>query len=278
MGFGILDHLLDVGVGKPARSLDADLLLLAGGLVLGGDADNAVGVDVERDFDLRHAARRGRNALQVETAQRLVVGRHLAFALEHIDGDGGLVVLGGGENLAFLVGMVVLRSISRVKTPPRVSMPSDSGVTSSRSTSLTSPFSTPPWIAAPMATTSSGLTPLCGSLPNSCLTASCTLGMRVMPPTRITSSIWLRGDAGILQRLLHRADGLLDQIIHQAFQLGAGDLDGEMLGARRIRGDEGQIDFGLLRARKLDLGLFRRVLQALQAPGGRSAGRCRSPS
>jgi len=36
----------------------------------------------------------------------------------------------------FLVGMVVLRSISRVNTPPSVSMPSDSGVTSSSNTSL----------------------------------------------------------------------------------------------------------------------------------------------
>src|ERR1044072_3225852 len=52
-------------------------------------------------------------------------------------------------------------------------MPSESGVTSSRSTSLTSPLSTPPWIAAPTATTSSGLTPLCGSLPISSLTFSC---------------------------------------------------------------------------------------------------------
>ena len=43
----------------------------------------------------------------------------------------------------FLVGIVVLRSISRVNTPPSVSMPSDSGVTSSSSTSLTSPCSTP---------------------------------------------------------------------------------------------------------------------------------------
>ena len=85
----------------------------------------------------------------------------------------------------------MLRSIRRVNTPPSVSMPSDSGVTSSSSTSFTSPLSTPAWIAAPMATTSSGLTPLCGSLPNSSFTASCTLGMRVMPPTRITSSIWL---------------------------------------------------------------------------------------
>ena len=40
----------------------------------------------------------------------------------------------------FLVGIVVLRSIRRVNTPPSVSMPSDSGVTSSSRTSLTSPL------------------------------------------------------------------------------------------------------------------------------------------
>eukprot|EP00959_Pyramimonas_sp_CCMP1952_P178358 3728319-Pyramimonas_sp.AAC.2 len=45
----------------------------------------------------------------------------------------------------FLVGMVVLRLMRRVKTPPRVSMPSDSGVTSSSRMSFTSPRSTPPW-------------------------------------------------------------------------------------------------------------------------------------
>ncbi len=89
----------------------------------------------------------------------------------------------------FLVGIVVLRSIRRVNTPPSVSMPSDSGVTSSSSTSLTSPFSTAPWTAAPMATTSSGFTLRAGSRPKNCFTASMTLGMRVMPPTRITSSI-----------------------------------------------------------------------------------------
>ena len=54
-------------------------------------------------------------------------------------------------------------------TLPLVSMPSDSGVTSSSRTSLTSPFSTPAWTAAPMATTSSGLTPLWASLPGQAL-------------------------------------------------------------------------------------------------------------
>ncbi len=86
-----------------------------------------------------------------------------------------------------LVGMVVFFWMSLVITPPSVSMPSDSGVTSSSSTSLTSPFSTPAWIAAPTATASSGLTSLRGSLPKNSRTLSTTFGMRVMPPTRITS-------------------------------------------------------------------------------------------
>ena len=82
----------------------------------------------------------------------------------------------------------MLRSISGVATPPYVSMLSVSGVTSSSTTSLTSPLSTPAWIAAPIATTSSGLTVLFGSLLNSLRTASCTAGIRVIPPTSTTSS------------------------------------------------------------------------------------------
>jgi molecular chaperone DnaK len=66
----------------------------------------------------------------------------------------------------------VFRDINDVKTPPSVSMPRESGVTSSSRRSLTSPANTPAWIAAPTATTSSGLTPRCGSLPNSSLTIS----------------------------------------------------------------------------------------------------------
>ena len=89
------------------------------------------------------------------------------------------------------VGMVVLRAISVVITPPSVSMPSESGVTSSSSTSFTSPASTPACTAAPTATTSSALTPLCGSRSKSSCTTCCTRGMRVEPPTSTTSSIWL---------------------------------------------------------------------------------------
>mmetsp|Transcript_21887 Transcript_21887/g.49565 ORF Transcript_21887/g.49565 Transcript_21887/m.49565 type:complete len:262 (+) Transcript_21887:731-1516(+) len=83
--------------------------------------------------------------------------------------------------------MVVLRGISLVMTPPRVSMPSERGVTSRSRMSFTSPLSTPPWMAAPMATTSSGFTPREGFLPKKFSTVSCTLGILVIPPTRMTS-------------------------------------------------------------------------------------------
>src|SRR5260221_14054958 len=64
--FGFLDHLLNVGVIEAARRLDAVLLLLARALVLGADVDDAVGVYLERDLDLRHAEGRRRDPNEVE--------------------------------------------------------------------------------------------------------------------------------------------------------------------------------------------------------------------
>ncbi|RNA39293.1 hypothetical protein BpHYR1_005078 [Brachionus plicatilis] len=65
--------------------------------------------------------------------------------------------------------MVVLRLIKAVMTPPAVSMPSDSGATSSNSKSCTasdlSPVRMAAWTAAPYATASSGLIDLFSSLP-----------------------------------------------------------------------------------------------------------------
>ena len=164
----------------------------------------------------------------------------------------------------FLVGMVVLRSIRRVNTPPSVSMPSESGVTSSSSTSFTSPLSTPAWIAAPSATTSSGLTPRCGSRPKKVFTVSITFGIRVMPPTSTTSAMSEARQAGIFQRLLAGADGALDQVLDQRLQLGPGELDVEVLRPRLVGRDERQVDLGLRGRAQLDLRLLSRFLEPLQ--------------
>jgi hypothetical protein len=88
-----------------------------------------------------------------------------------------------------MVGIVVFLWINLVKTPPIVSIPKESGVTSNKSTSFTSPVNTAPWMAAPIATASSGLTPLFGAFPKNSLTLSYTFGILVIPPTNKTSSI-----------------------------------------------------------------------------------------
>ena len=73
--------------------------------------------------------------------------------------------------------------------PPIVSRPSDSGITSSSSqSSLRSrlPASLLAWIAAPSATTSSGLRLVSGGWPKNSATARRICGMRVAPPTSTT--------------------------------------------------------------------------------------------
>src|SRR5947208_2160038 len=88
-----------------------------------------------------------------------------------------------------LVGIVVLRGISTLTMPPSVSIPSDSGVTSRSSMLVIPPARICAWTAAPSATTSSGLSWLCGVLPNSSRTRRRRSGTRVEPPTRTTSSM-----------------------------------------------------------------------------------------
>ena len=80
--FGVLHHSIDLVLGEAALVVgDRDLVLLSRRLVLGRNVENAVGVDVECDFDLRNAARRWRNARQLEFAEQIVVFGHRALAL-----------------------------------------------------------------------------------------------------------------------------------------------------------------------------------------------------
>ncbi len=88
-------------------------------------------------------------------------------------------------------------------------------------------------MAAPTATTSSGLTPLCGSLPNNCFTMSCTFGMRVMPPTKTTSLISAAVRPASFQRHPARLDGLLPQVVDQRLVTGASQLMVRCLGPER---------------------------------------------
>ena len=78
-------------------------------------------------------------------------------------------------------------------------MPRLCGVTSRRSSSGVLSINAAAWIAAPRATTSSGCTPLHGSIVKNSATLRWTRGMRVMPPTSTTSSSSLLSRPALLR-------------------------------------------------------------------------------
>ena len=95
-------HALDVVLAERRAARDGHGLLLAGAEVLGRHVHDAVGVDVERDLDLRDAARSRSEPGQLEHAELLVVRGDLALALEDLDLHRRLVVVSGGEDLRAL--------------------------------------------------------------------------------------------------------------------------------------------------------------------------------
>ena len=68
----------------------------------------------------------------------------------------------------------------------------------------------------------------------------------------------------VLQRLFHRRQGPLHQIVDQLLELGPGQRHVEMLGAGLVGRDERQVDFGGHGGRQLHLGFFRGLFQPLQ--------------
>ena len=89
---------------RPLSLVMVILLLLAGGLLDGRHVEDAVGVNVEGDIDLGHAAGHRGDAVEVELAEHVVVLGHGALALEDLDEHAGLVVGVGGEGLRLLGG------------------------------------------------------------------------------------------------------------------------------------------------------------------------------
>src|SRR5882724_549745 len=90
--FGLHAHLLGFFLGQAAGSSDSDGLLLIGGFVLGAYVENAVGVDVEGDLDLRQSSGRRRNAIQLELAEGAIIVGEFALALQYVNLHAWLVV------------------------------------------------------------------------------------------------------------------------------------------------------------------------------------------
>ena len=166
----------------------------------------------------------------------------------------------------FLVGIVVLRSMSLVMTPPSVSMPSESGVTSRRSTSFTD------WSPVRIARLYRGADGdhfvRVHALVRHFAENLFDFALHRRHAGRAADEHDLvdlaRGKFAILDRLAARLDAPVDQVLHERFEFCAGERHVEVLGTARVGGNERQIDVCLHRRRKFDLRLFRGLFEPLE--------------
>ena len=265
MGLGVLDHAIDFVVGQSRGAGDGDLLLLAGAQVLGGDVHNAVGIDVERDLDLRHATARGRNAGELEATKCLVVTCHRALALQDMNLDGRLVVSCGRVNLGLAGrdGRVAVDHL-RHDAAERLNTKRQRGdIEQQDALNITSENA-----ALNGCTHGNNLV---GVDRHVRLLARDGLdellhGRHTGGATNQDDLVDLAGRvASVLQRLLDRLAATIEQVTGDALELSTCQRVVEVLRAGSVCRDERQVDVGLRDGRQLDLGLLGSFLQALQS-------------
>ena len=264
VGLGIADHALDLVVRQAGAGLDDDAIFLAGRLILGRDVQDAVSVDIEGHLDLRHTARRRRDVLQVELTERLVGLRHFALALQHMHGHCGLIVVSGREGLLGLgrnrgvlldqLGHHTAQGLDAQAQRRHVEQQHILDLTAEH-TALNGRTDRDRLI---------GIHILTRLLAEEFTHLLLHLGHTGLATDQQHVIDLTDAQPGILERYPARRNGLLDQILDQRFQLGAGQLQIQVLRSAGIGSDVRQIDFTLLAGGQLDLGLFRRFLEPLQ--------------
>ena len=260
----IFDGALDIRFGQPRRRLDPDALLRVRRLVLRGDVQDPVRIDVEGHFDLRHTTRRGRDALKLELAEGLVVLRHRALALRDVDFDGRLIVGCRRERLALASrdGRIAIDERRR-DTTERLDRERQRGdieqqdvfdfagedATLDRRTQRDDFIR----VDRPVRLLAKELF---------------DLRLDERDPRRATDEHDLVDVRDLLacirERLLAGLHGSHDDRFDHLLELRTRQLLEQVLGAGRIRREVRQVDLGLLHARQLDLGLLRRLLEPLE--------------
>ncbi len=263
MGLGVLDHLVDGALVERRLTGDRHRLLLARGPVLGRDVDDAVGVDVEGDLDLGHAAGRRGQVDELELAERLVVLRHLPLALEDVDLHLRLHVVGGGEGLGLAggdrgvaldqpggdaaLGLDAERQRGDVEEQDVLDLALEHAGLDGRADG----------------DDLVGVDALVGLLAGHLLDQLGHRGHAGGAAHEDHVVDLALAEPGVLDRLLERALAPLEEVGGELLELGPGEGLVEVERTVGTGGDVGQVDLRRLRGRQLDLGLLGRLLEAL---------------
>merc|ERR1719498_1937905 len=100
---GLFNHAFNLVLGKTSLVVgNGDLVLLSGRLLKSRHIQDAVGINVEAHINLGLSTGHGRDAIEVELTQKVVVTSHGALSLEDLDQHTRLVISVGGEGLSLL--------------------------------------------------------------------------------------------------------------------------------------------------------------------------------
>ncbi|ROW15263.1 hypothetical protein VPNG_02959 [Cytospora leucostoma] len=262
---GVLHHLLDLVVRQTGSGSNGDGLVLVGGLVLGVDVDDGVGVNVEGDLDLGNTAVSGRNANQLEVAEQLVVLDELTLTLVDLDLHGSLEVGGGREDLGLLGGNsgVAVDQTGEDTTEGLDTERQGSNVQKQEVLDLTRENST-----LDSSTDGDSLVRvdgLGGVTAEDALDGLGDLGHTGHTTDEDDLLDVLGLEVGVLEGLLDGLDGPGDKGVGQLLELSTGQLQVDVLGARGVSSDEGKVDVSLERGRQLNLGLLSSLTDTLDS-------------
>ena len=253
---GVVDHGLDLGVGKTGTGRDGNGLILVGRLVLGRDVDNGVGVDVKGDLDLGNTTVRRGDSNELEVTEELVIADELTLSLVNLDLDSGLEIGSGGEDLRLLGrdGGVAVDQTGEDTTEGLNSEREGSDIQKEDVHNLTSEDGT-----LNGGTNGDSLIGVDGL--GSVTTEDGLDGLRDLGHTGHTTNEdnlldILGGKTSILEGLAAGLDALLNEGTGEGLELSTSHLLVDVLGAGGISGDERQVDVGLESGRELHLGLL----------------------
>ena len=239
------------------------MLGVAGTQILGGDVDDAVGVDVEGHLDLRHATAGRSDAVQMEAAQALVGGGHLTLALQDVDLHGGLVISGGREDLALLHGDggIALNEAGADAAHGLDAQGQGGDVQQQQALNVAGQHTGLQGGAHGHALI--GIDALEGLAAGEFLHGlhhgGDTAGAAHHQHLRQVAGL----QTGVGHGLTHGAHGGIHQMAGELVELGTGQGHVQMLGAGGVGGDIGEVDVAAGHAGQLDLSLFGSLLQAL---------------
>lgn len=259
----LLNHLLNLRVGETRAGGNGDRLVLVGGLVLGVDVDDGVGVNVEGNLDLGDTTVGRGDADKLEVAEELVVTDKLTLTLVDLDLDGSLEISGSGEDLRLLGGDggVAVDQTGEDTAEGLDTEGEGSDIEKEEVLDLTGENGT--LDGGTNGDSLIGVDGLGRVTAEDALDGLGNLGHAGHTTDEDNFLDVLGLEVGILESLADGLNGALDKGIHHGLELSTGKLDVDVLGTGGISSDEGKVDVGLERRRKLDLGLLSGLADSL---------------